>query len=68
MKEFAAVITIDIPVLIMAENKDAALQKAVAVDTDYLIKRIQDRNCINIRVPCIREISADLENTKDAKK
>lgn len=66
MKEFGIVITIDIPVLIMAENKDAALQKAVAMDTDYLTKRIQDRNCINIRIPCIREILADLENTKDA--
>lgn len=54
------------PSLIMAENKDSALQKAFAINTDYLIKRIQDRNCINIRVSYIREISAELENTKDA--
>ena len=66
MKEFAAVITIDIPILLTAEDKNDALQQAAATDKAYLIKRIQDRNCINIRVPYIREISAGLENTKDA--
>ena len=51
---------------IIYKQKNSALQKAFAINTDYLIKRIQDRNCINIRVSYIREISAELENTKDA--
>ena len=35
MKEFAAVITTDIPVLLTAENKNDALQQVVATDKAY---------------------------------
>lgn len=59
MKEFAAVITIDIPVLLTAENKNDALQQAVATDKDYLMKRIKDMDFIQITVPHIKELQEE---------
>ena len=59
MKEFEAVITIDIPVLLTAENKNDALQQVVATDKAYLTKRIQNMDCIQIRVPYIKELSEE---------
>ena len=57
MKEFVAVITIYIPVLLTAENKNDALQQAVATDKAYVTKRIQNMDCIQMRVPYIKELS-----------
>ena len=59
MKEFAAVITIYIPVLLTAENKNDALQQAVAIDKAYVTKRIQNMDCIQIAVPYIKELSEE---------
>ena len=59
MKEFVAVITIYIPVLLTAENKNAALRQVVATDKAYLTKRIQNMDCIQIRVPYIKELSEE---------
>ena len=64
MKEFAAVITIDIPVLLAAENKNDALQQAVATDKAYVTKRIQNMDCIQITVPYIKELSEE-KNEKE---
>jgi len=64
MKEFAAVITIDIPVLLTAENKNDALQQAVATDKAYVTKRIQNMDCIQITVPYIKELSEE-KNEKE---
>jgi len=59
MKEFGAVITIDIPVLLTAENKNEALQQAVATDKDHLMKRIKDMDFIQITVPYIKELQEE---------
>lgn len=59
MKEFAAVITIDIPVLLTAENKNDALQQAVATDKDHLMERIKDMDFIQITVPYIKELQEE---------
>ena len=59
MKEFAAVITIDIPVLLTAENKNDALQQAAATDKAYLIKRMQKMEGIQITVPYIKELQEE---------
>ena len=59
MKEFAAVITIDIPVLLTAENKNDALQQAVATDKEHLMNRIKDMDFIQITVPYIKELQEE---------
>ena len=59
MKEFGAVITIDIPLALTAEDKADALQQAVATDKEHLMKRIKDMDFIQITVPYIKELQEE---------
>ena len=59
MKEFGAVITIDIPLVLTAEGKADALQQAAATDKEYLIKRIKAMDFIQITVPYIKELQEE---------